>query len=266
EMQTEKCFKRMDKTITDKLLEDYRNGDRRLILLDYDGTLVKFKSSPEEAVPDPELRSVLRSLIEKEGNELVVVSGRDKDTLERWFGDMGLNIIAEHGVWIKTRKDQWSMIEQLEDSWKEKIRPVLESYVIKTPGAFVEEKGHSLAWHYRKADQNQAQAQISEMKETLHNMISNLNVGILNGNKVIEIKNIGVNKGRAVKKWTEGKEWDFILAVGDDWTDEDMFEVLPEKGYSIRVGYTNSRARFNLKNADEVRDLIRKIAGMEDTG
>jgi trehalose 6-phosphate synthase/phosphatase len=260
EIQTVRGFRKMDQITTEQLIEDYRKAARRLILLDYDGTLTKFKGSPEEAVPDPELRSDLRSLIEKEGNELVLVSGRDKDTLEEWFGDMDLNIIAEHGVWIRPRGSEWIMIEQLEDSWKEKIRPVLESYVIKTPGAFVEEKGYSLAWHYRKADQHQALAQISEMKETLHNMISNLNVGILNGNKVIEIKNISINKGRAVKRWTEDKEWDFILAAGDDWTDEDMFEVLPENGYSIRVGYIDSRAQFNLKNVDEMRDLIRKMA------
>ncbi|MCK5774127.1 MAG: bifunctional alpha,alpha-trehalose-phosphate synthase (UDP-forming)/trehalose-phosphatase [Thermoplasmata archaeon] len=266
EIQTVKGFSKMDQTVTKSLLKDYRSGNCRLILLDYDGTLIKFSGTPDEAVPDPDLLSILQTLIEREGNELVIVSGRDKDTLERWFGDMDLNIIAEHGVWTKLGKGPWSMIEQLEDSWKDKIRPVLESFVIKTPGAFVEEKGHSLAWHYRKADQNQAQAQISEMKETLHNMISNLNVGILNGNKVIEIKNIGVNKGRAVKKWTEGRDWDFILAVGDDWTDEDMFEVLPEKGYSIRVGYTDSKARFNLRNVDEVRDLIQKIAEVKDAG
>ena len=102
-------------------------------------------------------------------------------------------------------------------------------------------------------------AQISEMKETLHNMTSNLNVGLLNGNKVIEIKNIGINKGRAVRRWLEDGNWDFLMAIGDDWTDEDMFETLPEDGYSIRVGYVDSRAKYNVKSVDEVRGILKKI-------
>jgi trehalose 6-phosphate synthase/phosphatase len=260
--QVKTGFTKMDAPRIEKMIRDFNSAGKRLIMLDYDGTLTKFKGTPEEAVPDKELISKLRALAARKDTEMIIVSGRDKGTLNEWFGDLELNIIAEHGVWIRPRTGDWSMIEQLDGSWKDKIRPVLESYVIKTPGSFIEEKGYSLAWHYRKADQHQAQAQISEMKETLHNMTSNLNVGILNGNKVIEIKNIGINKGRAVKSWSEADDWDFILAIGDDWTDEDMFEVLPEKGYSIRVGYTNSKARFNLKNVDEVRNIIRRLAGI----
>ncbi len=242
------------------MVNDYDSAEKRLLMLDYDGTLTKFRKLPGEAVPDKELILDLTSLTNRKGTELIIVSGRDRDTLNEWFGGMDINIVAEHGVWIRPKGGDWMMMEQLEDSWKEKIRPVLESYVIKTPGAFVEEKGYSLAWHYRRADQNQAQAQISEMKETIHNMISNLNVGILNGNKVIEIKNMGINKGKAIKKWLDAGKWDFMMAIGDDWTDEDMFGELPKSGYSIKVGYKASKARFNIKNVEEARELISKLA------
>jgi trehalose 6-phosphate synthase/phosphatase len=231
-------------------------------MLDYDGTLTPFKSLPEEANPDEILTDFLNRLTGDDQNELIIVSGRDHETLGKWFGDINVNIVAEHGVWIREKGGEWDMIEPLEDSWKENIRPVLESYVIKTPGTFIEEKGYSLAWHYRRADQAQALAQISEMKETLHNMTSNLNVGILNGNKVIEIKNIGVNKGRGVKNWLDRRSWDFVMAMGDDWTDEDMFNVLGDDDYSIRIGYGRTKAHFNLKNVEEARRLIQDLVNV----
>ncbi|MGA1793063.1 MAG: bifunctional alpha,alpha-trehalose-phosphate synthase (UDP-forming)/trehalose-phosphatase [Thermoplasmatota archaeon] len=266
EVQTVESFNRMDDRTIDGLLADYNKAVSRLLLLDYDGTLRKFEGIPEEAVPDDELISLLDSLISCNGNELVLVSGRNRETLQNWFGDMDLNLVAEHGVWIRPKGSDWKIIEHMDDAWKERIRPVLESYVIKTPRSFIEEKSYSLAWHYRKADYNQAIAQISEMKETLHNMTGNLNLGILDGNKVIEIKNTGVNKGRAVKNWTKGRNWDFVMAVGDDWTDEDMFGEVTGKDYSIRVGYTPTKARFNLKNVDEVRDLLSSMAVLKNRG
>jgi trehalose 6-phosphate synthase/phosphatase len=243
------------------LLSEYVRSSRRLILLDYDGTLKSFVRKPDEARPDKEVLSILEKLSKSDGTEVVIVSGRDSETLDRWFGELDIGLVAEHGVWTKRSGGQWRMVEHMENDWKDLIRPVLQSYVIKTPGTLIEEKGYSLAWHYRNADPNQAKAQLSEMKETLHNLTSNLNVGILDGNKVIEIKNRGINKGRAVERWLEERR-DFILAIGDDWTDEDMFETIGDKGFTVRVGFTNSSARYHLKNVNSVRriliDMIRK--------
>ena len=243
------------------LLSEYVGSSSRLILLDYDGTLKSFVRKPDEARPDKEVLSILEKLSISDRNEVVIVSGRDSETLDRWFGELDVGLVAEHGVWTKRSRGQWRMVEHMENDWKDLIRPILQSYVIKTPGTLIEEKGYSLAWHYRNADPNQAKAQLSEMKETLHNLTSNLNVGILDGNKVIEIKNRGVNKGRAVERWLEERR-DFILAIGDDWTDEDMFETIGDKGFTVRVGFTNSSARYHLKNVSSVRrilnDMIRK--------
>ncbi|MGA1873948.1 MAG: bifunctional alpha,alpha-trehalose-phosphate synthase (UDP-forming)/trehalose-phosphatase, partial [Thermoplasmatota archaeon] len=159
EVQARKGYSKMDTKVQGNFLEEYSKASSRLLLLDYDGTLTKFKGSPEDAVPDEEIRSLLDKLASRKGNELVIVSGRDRDTLERWFGDLDINLIAEHGVWIRRKGSRWKLIEDMEDAWKDKIRPVLRSYVIKTPGALIEEKSHSLAWHYRKADHAQAHAE-----------------------------------------------------------------------------------------------------------
>ena len=237
----------------------YHDSDNRLILLDYDGTLVPFKDRPEKASPDADILALLESLSGAEGNEVVIVSGRDTDTLQEWFGGLDIGLVAEHGVWTRDRGGDWAMIETLKDDWKGEMRPLLELYVDRTPGSFVEEKGFSLSWHYRRADARLASVRAKELKEDLIKLTENLGVRVLEGSKVIELKDAGINKGRAVARWLGRKDWKFILAIGDDWTDEDMFDVLPDSAYSIKVGLSASKARFNLDSQEDVRNLLKEL-------
>jgi trehalose 6-phosphate synthase/phosphatase len=243
-----------------KLIRTYVESDNNIILLDYDGTLVPFAEKPQKAKPDDELLDILGALSQKAKNEVVIVSGRDRETLDKWFDNRNLSLIAEHGVWIKDRGKPWETIEPLRAEWKEKMRPILEWYEDRTPGSFIEEKDFSLVWHYRKADPELASMRARELKDELLQLTSNLNLGILEGSKVIEIKSVGIDKGRAALHWLSRKNWDFILAIGDDWTDEDLFEVLPESAYSIKVGLSPSKAKFNLDSVKEVRALIRDLS------
>jgi trehalose 6-phosphate synthase/phosphatase len=260
ETQAELAVKKLTKETQKKLITSYRQCDNSIVMLDYDGTLVPFAEKPQKAKPDQELLDMLDSLRKEEENEVVLVSGRDKDTLDKWFGDRGLNLIAEHGVWIKDRGADWQTIEPLRDDWKEQMRPILEWYEDRTPGSFIEEKGFSLVWHYRKADPGLASLRARELKDELLQLTANLNLGILEGSKVIEIKSVGIDKGRAALHWLSRKAWGFILAIGDDWTDEDLFAVLPESAYSIKVGMSPSKAKFNLGSVHEVRALIHRLA------
>ena len=100
------------------------------------------------------------------------------------------------------------------------------------------------------------------LKDSLLHLTANLNLGVLEGNKVIEIKNVSINKGRAALKWISKKSWDIILAVGDDYTDEDLFSVLPDSAYSIKVGSGGpSQARFNVDSVMDVKSLLRDLKG-----
>lgn len=243
-----------------KLIRTYVESDNNIILLDYDGTLVPFAEKPQKAKPDDELLDILGALSQRPKNEVVIVSGRDRETLDKWFDNRSLSLIAEHGVWIKDRGKPWETIEPLRAEWKEKMRPILEWYEDRTPGSFIEEKDFSLVWHYRKADPELASMRARELKDELLQLTSNLNLGILEGSKVIEIKSVGIDKGRAALHWLSRRNWDFILAIGDDWTDEDLFEVLPESAYSIKVGLSPSKAKFNLDSVKEVRALIRDLS------
>src|SRR5690606_14451486 len=105
-------------------------------------------------VPDAPLLDLLRRLAAVPGNTVVVVSGRDNTTLERWLGDLGVVLVAEHGAWLRQSAETgWRLVEgEGADDWKAEVRPVLEMYVDRTPGAVVEEKALALAWHYRMAD------------------------------------------------------------------------------------------------------------------
>jgi trehalose 6-phosphate synthase/phosphatase len=243
-----------------KLASDFRDSDKALLLLDYDGTLVPFSSKPEEAMPGARLLRLLEKFSNNPRTEVVLISGRDRDTLERWFSGLDLGLVAEHGVWIKEKGRGWETIETLTSDWKEEVHPILESWVDRTPGSFIEEKEFSLVWHYRKANPKLGELRARELMNNLSDITANLNLQVLEGNKVVELKNTDINKGRAALRWISRDKWDFILALGDDWTDEDTFKALSPTAWSIKVGFGASAARFRLSSPNKTIELLRKLA------
>ena len=151
------------------------------------------------------------------------------------------------------------MVGTLKNDWKSQVRPLMELYVDRTPGSFVEEKGYSLSWHYRKADPGWGSLRARELRDDLADLTENLALGVLEGSKVIEVKDVTVNKGQAAADWLAARDWDFIIAAGDDWTDEDMFDALPDTAYTIKVGSGTSKARINLESYRDVRTLLNKL-------
>ncbi|HSD56544.1 MAG TPA: bifunctional alpha,alpha-trehalose-phosphate synthase (UDP-forming)/trehalose-phosphatase [Methanotrichaceae archaeon] len=243
----------------EKMRKDFREAKRRLILLDYDGTLVPIARHPKMATPTVELMEFLDVMSREQKTDVVLISGRNRNELQSWFGDLGISLVAEHGVWIREKGEDWKMLKPLNNEWKQKILPLLEMHTDRLSGSFVEEKEYSLAWHYRMADPEMASIVAKELVDDLVNFTANIDVQVLQGNKVVEVRNAGLNKGDAGMYCRSKGDFDFILAVGDDWTDEDLFKVLPETAYSIRIGMTQSYARFNLHNCSEVIKLVREL-------
>jgi trehalose 6-phosphate synthase/phosphatase len=242
------------------LCEKYVATGHRLLLLDYDGTLISFRSRPGQAGPDSEVLELLGSLIADRGNHVAIISGRDRASLDRWLGEMDISIIAEHGGWIRLRGQSWQSTQPLNEEWKQAIRPILELYHDRTPGSFVEEKDFSLVWHYRRADPALAAVRMQELRGALASLTENIDVGIFEGNRILEIRRYGISKGNAAKSLMAAESWDFVLALGDDYTDEEMFAALPENAYSIKVGHGASKARFNVDAVQNVRQLLRRLA------
>jgi len=258
--QQELYVHKLSESTRQKLITDYSRSRKRLLLLDYDGTLVGFRGKPAQAGPDEEIMNILRNLSDNKNNKVVIISGRDKQTLEEWLSSLNVSLVAEHGAWIKPRDQEWQCMQPLETRWKDTIRPILELYSDRTPGSSVEEKDFALVWHYRRADPEFANVRGQELRGALVNLTENLDVGVFEGNKILEIKNAGVNKGRAVEYWTGNQKWDFLLAAGDDYTDEEMFRALPNGAYSIKVGLSISNARFQVDTLNEIRSLLKELA------
>ena len=226
QLQESTYTKKVTVEITAKLVNVYQKANNRIIFLDYDGTLTGFHKDPQMAVPNTELYGILDQLTGDSDNTIVIISGRDKETLSKWFQDnTNLAFIAEHGVWVKDPGEDWGMSDQIDKDWMEIVHPILSNYVDRTPRSFIEQKNYSLVWHYRDADPDLGTQRSWELKDDLKNFVANLNLEIMDGDKVIEIKNAGINKGRAALNKMANDEFDFILALGDDWTDEYTFNA-----------------------------------------
>jgi trehalose 6-phosphate synthase/phosphatase len=241
------------------VIEEYSSSKKRLLFLDYDGTLMPFFEKHDMAIPDEEIYSILNSLSANRKNSVVLISGRDKDNLNEWFSHLNINLVASHGLWHRPVGKEWSMSETPNVDWKEIIRPVLEIHTDRTPGSLIEEKGFSIAWHYRRCDVDLAQVRLSELREVLLDLTNTLNVGLLEGNKVLEVKDKAINKGRAALSIVHESDADFIFCAGDDWTDEDMFTALPEEAVTIKVGSGNTKARYHIESVAKMREFLKQF-------
>ncbi len=237
----------------------YSQSKKSLFFLDYDGTLTGFKDDPGKAFPDQQLYNLLDAISNDQDSELVIISGRNREIFDKWFENKNYHLITEHGVWLKKAHEEWQFLIQINNDWKTKIVPTLEYYVDRTPGSFIEEKNYSLVWHYRKTDAELGQMRAIELKDELSNFTAHDELEIMEGNKVIEIKTRGVNKGQAALHFMMGNQYDFIVAIGDDWTDEYLFDVLSPNAVSIKVGMGKTKAKYHLADFNEVRDFLNNI-------
>lgn len=242
----------------------YLNAKKRVLFLDYDGTLVGFQSMPDQAKPDEELKRLLFKLVDDPRNTVVLISGRERYTLEEWFGNLNLYIIASHGLWIHHPRQEWTMTVPLDDSWKESIRHILELYTDRMPGSFIEEKDFSLAWHYRQCDPDMVAVKLTEVRETLLSMTQSSNIGLQEGNKVLEVKDNRVNKGFGASTFIHNQDYDFVFAGGDDYTDEDLFSSLPQDAFTVKIGLGNTNARYFLKSWQSMRLVLKKFVDISN--
>jgi len=163
---------------------------------------VPFVEDPRLARPDKEVLELLAGLSGTAGNEVMIVSGRPRRDLEEWFGGLPMALVAEHGVWLRPKGGEWRMLKAMTAEWKERVRPILQVYVDRLPGALLEEKEFSLAWHYRQAAPELASRRARELLDALAGFTRNVDVQVLEGNKVLEVRNTGVSKGTAALEMT----------------------------------------------------------------
>lgn len=253
--------KRMTLDSQSDLVRSYNQADSRLILLDYDGTLKDFVASPRAflARPSLRLRRILKRLADDKRNHLVIVSGRPRKALERWFRGLNVTLVAEHGAWSRLN-GQWSRVDNDFKNRKKQLRPILEKYSSRTAGAEVEEKDYSLVWHYRNVAPELAYVRVNELKRELIHFLNDEETGVFSGDKVLEIKPVDINKGHAAAELETLFKPDFIMAAGDDYTDEDMFRELPRESYTIKIGMGRTKAKYQLAGVAEITSLLEELS------
>jgi trehalose 6-phosphate synthase/phosphatase len=259
EQQRSQQTRQVTSNVLKRIGESFRNAERRHLFLDYDGTLVPFARHPNLAIPNPQLLQMLSVLCSDPKTETTIISGRDRTSLDEWFRDLSVNLVAEHGAAVRLKDGAWKFEREIDQSWKPIMRPVMDLFTQRSPGSFIEEKNHTLAWHYRNVDPELGFIRSRELLDSLHHMVRNSQLQIIDGNKVIEIRIAGVDKGSVARKFLEESHYDFILAVGDDKTDEDMFRALSEKAITIKIGSGHTLAQYSLPNQKEVFRLLQYL-------
>jgi trehalose 6-phosphate synthase/phosphatase len=249
----------LKETTIAQIQEDFNNASKRCILLDYDGTLAPYQKVPSLALPSDDLLQLLKELSTDPANELIIISGRDAQTLDNWLGHLPLTLVAEHGAYVKYKNEEWREYITVPNEWKDQIRPLMQLFVDRCAGSFIEEKNSTLAWHYRNTQQELGFSRSRELRNSLLQLITNTPLQVIDGNKVLEVRMIGVDKGATAMNLINYLNPDFILCIGDDTTDEDMFRSLRERGYTIKIGRGNTAAQYTIMSQREVYPFLSRF-------
>mmetsp|Transcript_33382 Transcript_33382/g.76212 ORF Transcript_33382/g.76212 Transcript_33382/m.76212 type:complete len:1066 (+) Transcript_33382:37-3234(+) len=246
----ERGFVRLDAA---KVVRDYRRARTRAIFLDNEGTLMLTGAQTDLAgrvLPPPaSLLSCLRTLALSKGNTVCVLSGRSKQVVDGWFGGVeALGLCAELGFyWVPPGKSKGSSGERWrctttngaeeDGEWKAIVSELMSQYVRRVQGTVMENKGSAITWIYRYVGEPQVVKQIAlELIRFLDptnqaGLLYGYPVKVVHGRGYVEVRRNDVDKGVAVSRFlTEmrlaGHKIDFVLCIGNDRSDEDMFEVV----------------------------------------
>ncbi|CAN6448641.1 unnamed protein product [Victoria cruziana] len=256
----------------DHIVSAYRRTSRRAILLDYDGTMMPHASINKS--PSAEVISVLNSLCNDPSNTVFIVSGRGRDSLGDWFSPCAsLGIAAEHGYFIRWHKDyEWESPSIAVDfDWKQIAEPVMRVYTEATDGSSMEIKESALVWHHQDADPDFGSCQAKELLDHLESVLANEPVMVKRGQFIVEVKPQGVSKGLVAEHIlstmsTSGETSDFVMCIGDDRSDEDMFESIASAVPTARdifactVGQKPSKAKYYVDDTVQVLRLLHGLA------
>lgn len=264
---------------TDTVVKAYQRAKKRVLLLDHDGTLMAPSSISSR--PTDHVLATLRQLTSDPRNTVYIISGRARTELQEWFKSVpNLGLAAEHGFYLWTPGSaDWAVQDpDMGFGWKEIVEPILQVYTESTDGSHIEAKESALVWHYRDADPDFGSWQAKELLDHLEGIISNEPVEIVAGQNIVEVKPQGVSKGKVVERilhdcLTASQAPEFVLCVGDDRSDEDMFTAMenmqfsphmPVEVFACTVGQKPSKAPFYVNDPAEVVSVLSKLGEAGD--
>ncbi|KAL7111205.1 hypothetical protein ACP275_05G073800 [Erythranthe tilingii] len=269
------------KLSVEHIVSAYKRTKNRAILLDYDGTMTS--QGAGDMSPNGEAIGILNKLCRETKNVVFVVSGKNKETLTKWFSSCDdLGIGAEHGYFVRLQRSaEWETCFAAQDLyWKQIAEPVMQLYTETTDGSFIESQEIALVWNYQLADPDFGSCQAKELLDHLESVLANEPVTVKSGQHIVEVKPQGVNKGLVAQRLVgmiRQKEVlpDFVLCIGDDRSDEDMFEVITsakEDGllspvaevFACTVGQKPSKAKYYLEDISEILRMFQALADVSD--
>lgn len=260
------------------IVSAYRRTDTRAILLDYDGTLMPQASIDKS--PSQRSIEILNSLCRDKNNVVLLVSAKSRSTLSDWFSPCeNLATAAEHGYFLRLKRDtEWETCVPMADcSWKQIAEPVMKLYTETTDGSTIEDKETALVWSYEDSDPDFGSCQAKELLDHLESVLANEPVSVKSGQNNVEVKPQGVSKGLVAERLLstmreKGLLADFVLCIGDDRSDEDMFEVISSamsgpstslsptaEVFACTVGRKPSKAKYYL---DDTAEIVRLMQGL----
>ena len=248
----------------DKLLTEI-DSQRVLVLLDYDGTLVELAERPEQAILTDEAADLVRKFVKAKNVDLIVVSGRDRRFLSKQFGDIDVSLAAEHGArFFDSNTKKWKTLVRGDKwEWYGIVLQIMNGYVGRVPESFVETKQFGIAWHYRRSPVEFGEYQARRLKVELESSLVGIPVQVLVGKKVVEVRPIEASKGNFAQWFLENDprfEGVQTIALGDDATDEDLFEfVIRGGGIAVKVGHGATVAPFRVREQSEVLVLLKNV-------
>ncbi|KAJ0311317.1 uncharacterized protein N0V96_009128 [Colletotrichum fioriniae] len=270
------------------LLKTYRDAGKRLFMFDYDGTLTPIVREPSAAVPSERVLQTLKALASDEQNAVWIISGRDQEFLTQHLGHIaGLGFSAEHGSFMKNPgSDEWvNLADEFDMGWQAEVMACFQSFTDRVPGSFVERKRCALTWHYRLADPEQGIHMARECQKELESTVAQKwDVEVMAGKANLEVRPTFINKGEIAKRLVHTYNSapasekhpgpvEFVLCLGDDFTDEDMFralnglsgtEVQHEHIFTVTVGASTkvTLARWHLLEPEDVVECVALLAGV----
>ena len=254
---------RLGGTVLAMIASAFEASSRRILFLDYDGTLMPFSSAPWLATPDEDLLGLLDQLSRRPNTRVVIVTSRSRASIESLLGGVGVDIAAENGAWVRV-DGKWQLAIATKDvSWKQEVIRIFSTYTKRTPGSFIEEKDFSVTWHYRSAPEGLGEERASELVEVLGRFAAvHPDLAVVRLPKAVEVRLAELSKARAAQYWLSRDKYDFVLAAGDSEDDEALFASLPQDAVTIKVGQPPTRARYVVLSPRELREALRTIAGL----
>lgn len=269
------------------LFHSYYKSSKRVFFLDYENTLqTTVEDIGNETLeknmcitahrPTQELLSILSTLLSDPKNVIYIVTGREKYYLDEWFGSLKeIGLGAEYGFFYKechsmdSSQEYKTMFQIKNWSWKETVRRILQGFTEKTEGSVLKEKESSLSWFYKNCNPDFGHVQANEIATHLLNLIEDANLDVVIGKDYVEIKPKNVNKGYFIshilqQEINSGVEPDFVFAIGDDISDEEMFKYLncfkkqlnqnnkDINIYTVTVGKKPSAASYYVNEVSEI--------------